>query len=120
MFAVEVLDDAATQAYLKKKASGDDDGLALSGERVDTIQVVSQKKGGQFVLESCTSLGAREQVVKQMKDLRQFDAQLRTVLVDFEGTLPPSWGDVALLSDKISERRKVRVFLQVFLFKDTK
>ena len=110
---VEVLDDAATQAYLKKKA-GEDDGLALSGERVDTIQVVSHKKGGQYVLESSTSLGTREQVVKQMKDLRAFDAQLRTVIPNFEGSLPPAWADVAILSDKMAERRKdaVNVYLQ--------
>jgi hypothetical protein len=100
---VELLDDAATQAYLKKKAAGEEDeGLALSGERVDTIQIVSMKKGGQFVLESSTSLGAREQVVKQMKDLRQFDAQLRTVLPDFEGGLPPSY--VAGLAAQAEEK----------------
>ena len=108
---IQVLDEAETQAYLKKMQlqAGDDSELKFEGDHVDTIEVKKHdlgSKGAQVTLESSLNNGTRETVTKTLADLRAFDAQLRTVVEDFEGKLPPAWADKAQLPPAMMDRRK--------------
>lgn len=111
---VELLDERETQAYLKRReeAGGAVAEMSFNGDNVDTIEVVQAMPAGagkpaQFVLESSTSTGTREQVTKGLAEIRAFDEQLRTVLPDWESKLPPTWADKAInLPERVLERRK--------------
>ena len=107
---VELLNERETQAYLQKKEVGQQV-MNFNGERVDTIEVIKTNpaaggKPASFTFESSTTSGSREQVTKGFPEIRAFDAQLRTVLPDFDGKLPPAWADNAALSEKAMDARK--------------
>jgi len=107
---VEILDEREAAQYMNK-LQADEPEMKFKGDSVDQIQVVKANPGASgkpasFVFESTTKSGAKEQVTKALPELRAFDAQLRTVLPDFEGKLPPAWADNALLSEKSAEARK--------------
>ena len=121
---VEVLDEREAQAYLKKTETVQPE-IKFQGEGVDTIEVVrcnpaAGSKPATVVLESSTPSGSREQVTKAMSELRAFDVQLRTVLADFDGKLPPSWADNAILSEKglIARKEALDTYVQKLVYSE--
>ncbi len=83
--------------------------MAVAGDSIDTMKVmgVEQGKNGMVhVIESSTKSGKVETSKRTIASFRLLDAQLRTLLPEFEGTLPPKWADKALLPAEIAKQRK--------------
>lgn len=83
--------------------------IAMAGDSIDTMKVmgVEQGKNGMVhLIESSTKSGKVATSKRTIASFRMLDSQLRTLLPEFEGALPPKWADKTNLPPEIAKQRK--------------